>query len=548
MKTTTALSLVLLLALVLDASASGPNFFPCHPNSRQMGTGVTCKQVQLPPTLCTACPLRAPTDLGGFKQCWNIYDTKAPGCFDALKSYAAANPCDPVRRAMVTALEADPNDGSARNVADYFLYAVCEQCCDCVPMGSNDKLYDTYAAAGTLMDAYRGNCPAHAFYDICKIFPVVEAITPIGAAMPADAVPACGTGSELDKWFNSPASQRWESNPKTTLSAPLKRFLDGMLEAAVCTDRKQWMACHDLEERQNKLGEITPIKQDVQPINGTSPSPALSAAASAAPSAAPSVAASAPSTTESNVAAVPSPSTVPSVTTDTTITTAPDSAPASDPSSSPAGAIDGSAPDTVDTQPDSAAPPNLDNVGPDTNTELTAPPLALGALPTLEPDAGQCFPASATVLRADGATVRMDALRVGDLVHVGDNHYEPVFMFSHADAQTVAVHVRITLADERQITLTPGHLLHEGYAGDVRIGHRVDGAVVTRVERVYPRGLYNPNTSSGNIVVDGVRATTFTSFVDPKAAQAWLAPLRALAGLGVNPLSVATHGVHRLLW
>ncbi len=61
-------------------------------------------------------------------------------------------------------------------------------------------------------------------------------------------------------------------------------------------------------------------------------------------------------------------------------------------------------------------------------------------------------------------------------------------------------------------------------------------------------GLCNPKTSSGEIDVDGIRATRFTRFFDSRTAQAWLAPSLVLTRLGIKPLSMATHGVHRLLW
>ena len=42
------------------------------------------------------------------------------------------------------------------------------------------------------------------------------------------------------------------------------------------------------------------------------------------------------------------------------------------------------------------------------------------------------------------------------------------------------------------------------------------------------KGLYNPLTLAGDIVVDGILASTYTKAVTPKMAHAALAPLRMM--------------------
>ncbi len=106
-----------------------------------------------------------------------------------MQKYVEANPCDVKRVKAMADLAVNPNDDKARGVVDYFLYSVCEQCCDCVPMGANSVLYPQYlarhtAANPTLYSATRGNCPAHAEYDICMVAPKVTHFTSIGD--PAD--------------------------------------------------------------------------------------------------------------------------------------------------------------------------------------------------------------------------------------------------------------------------------------------------------------------------------------------------------------------------
>ncbi len=155
-----------------------------------------------------------------------------------------------------------------------------------------------------------------------------------------------------------------------------------------------------------------------------------------------------------------------------------------------------------------------------------------------------CFPSDATVVLEGGATRRMDQLKVGDRVAVGGGVYSEVFMFTHKMDAVTHEFVSITTASGATIRLTAGHYLplNGAYAaaGEARVGDRVslsDGttSAVVAVSQVWGRGLYNPQTTHGDIVVDGVRASTYTTAVQRTVAHALLAPLRlACAKLGVR--------------
>jgi uncharacterized protein YjbI with pentapeptide repeats len=158
--------------------------------------------------------------------------------------------------------------------------------------------------------------------------------------------------------------------------------------------------------------------------------------------------------------------------------------------------------------------------------------------PNIDPSEDRkCFPASATVLLESGATVRMDALTVGDRVHVGRGAYSDVFMFTHKAAAATSSFVALDAASGAALRLTHGHYLYVNGAlapaGSVAAGDRVELAsgavdVVVRVASVSDTGLYNPQTLHGDVVVDGVRASTYTAAVEPAVAHAAAAPLRWL--------------------
>lgn len=152
--------------------------------------------------------------------------------------------------------------------------------------------------------------------------------------------------------------------------------------------------------------------------------------------------------------------------------------------------------------------------------------------------AADCFPASATVEREDGKRIRMDALKVGDKIRVGLNDYSDVFMFSHqfSSSDTHTSFLELS-TDSGTLRLTPGHYLYVNgnitQAGRVKLNdflETVDSfrARVNGIWYLLDRGLFNPHTLHGDIIVNGFRTTTYTDAIHPTMAHALLAPLRAL--------------------
>lgn len=103
------------------------------------------------------------------------------------------------------------------------------------------------------------------------------------------------------------------------------------------------------------------------------------------------------------------------------------------------------------------------------------------------PDLPECLPAAARIDTPNGE-VRVDQLAPGDLVWTlrgGAPAVEPVLFVRSRDVPASHVVMAIRLDDGRALTASPGHPTADGrFLGDLRPGDRLDGAVVTRAERV----------------------------------------------------------------
>jgi len=192
-------------------------------------------------------------------------------------------------------------------------------------------------------------------------------------------------------------------------------------------------------------------------------------------------------------------------------------------------------------------------------------------LPQPTPDGGvqtagranaDCFPAASTVERVDGAIVRLADVTVGTSVRVAPGNgaaaFSPIYLFTHKLPTGDYPYVRAVTASGAALTASPGHLVYASgrrvAAADLAVGHVLPlapagaarrnataaaatataaadaaaaGGVVVAVERVTATGRVHPHTLAGDIVVDGVRASGWTTAVPPAVGAALLAPARA---------------------
>lgn len=150
-----------------------------------------------------------------------------------------------------------------------------------------------------------------------------------------------------------------------------------------------------------------------------------------------------------------------------------------------------------------------------------------------------CFPGSATVELEDGRVKRMQDLVVGDRVLASVGVYSHVFGFTHKlpRSQNSSEFVRLCIGENNShLLLTSNHYIYLNgelqTSSSAQIGDILslgDGrfAAVTSVGREMDFGLYNPQTLHGDIVVNGIVASTYTRAIDARIAHTALAAVRA---------------------
>ena len=172
-----------------------------------------------------------------------------------------------------------------------------------------------------------------------------------------------------------------------------------------------------------------------------------------------------------------------------------------------------------------------------------------------------CFPSHALVTLRGGTKIPIARLRVGDLMESEPGIFSPVLLHTHADTQANTMFLVLRTRQGSQIAASPGHYLLTGdgrfrFAGHFHVHDQVRTAsgldYVASVRRAIYRGLHNPQTASGKLLVavgsdaPAVQASTYTTAVLPSAAHAALTPLRALhytLGITFPALSACIHSV-----
>lgn len=163
---------------------------------------------------------------------------------------------------------------------------------------------------------------------------------------------------------------------------------------------------------------------------------------------------------------------------------------------------------------------------------------------SLSENSGACFPGDSLATLANGSQVRMDQLRIGDVVQSSPSTVSEVFLFTHRDAQVETVITELDIESGLRLRASGSHLLIRGdgvptaagrfKAGDIILDGRGEPKTVLAVRKIRSSGLYHPQTMDGRIVVDGIQATTFTETVPPLLAQLLLSVDRMLYHAGVS--------------
>ena len=146
-------------------------------------------------------------------------------------------------------------------------------------------------------------------------------------------------------------------------------------------------------------------------------------------------------------------------------------------------------------------------------------------LPNRESDMkeGGCHPADHTVQLQNNSTIRMDQLKIGDIVMNGDGAFEPIVAFSHLEPDIFGKYWKFTTASNSTLEIAPGHLFYADgkkmNPDDVKVGAVLsNGERVESKTRVQSMGLYHPHTRSGTLMVNGFKTSTDIALV-PKFAR-----------------------------
>lgn len=182
-------------------------------------------------------------------------------------------------------------------------------------------------------------------------------------------------------------------------------------------------------------------------------------------------------------------------------------------------------------------------------SETTTEPSETSSSPSASPDESDddnaCFPATATVILESGTVKTMSDLEVGDRVMVAAGQagekpvYSDVFMFTHRTQDVRYTFIRFRTTCGRVLHTTPSHFVHVYKRGLVPAHSIVPGVdrllsagkeplSIASADHVELQGLYNPQTLHGDIIVDGVLCSTYTTAVEPPLASMLLKPLKAL--------------------
>jgi Hint module/Calcium-binding EGF domain len=141
--------------------------------------------------------------------------------------------------------------------------------------------------------------------------------------------------------------------------------------------------------------------------------------------------------------------------------------------------------------------------------------------PTVAPIA-DCFSGDTTVIMKGRGKVSMRQLKIGDLVLVKANVYEPIIASAHRNFHRRSNFLSITTnsSSDNALEVSAHHIvfLHDRNTpvtskmlkvGSVLLGSNNEPLEVIKVQMAEKQGVFNPMTASGTIVVNGILCSTY---------------------------------------
>jgi hypothetical protein len=144
-----------------------------------------------------------------------------------------------------------------------------------------------------------------------------------------------------------------------------------------------------------------------------------------------------------------------------------------------------------------------------------------------------CFSGSTTVEVKGKGTVAMADLFLGDEVLTSSGMYDTVYSFGHRHETTEAEFLQFLPSN---LEISKNHMIKVGEhyipASAVQAGDALETAagemvIVESIERVTRKGVYAPFTTSGTIVVNNIKVSSYVAFQDSEHVMlgTWAVPL-----------------------
>jgi len=151
-----------------------------------------------------------------------------------------------------------------------------------------------------------------------------------------------------------------------------------------------------------------------------------------------------------------------------------------------------------------------------------------------------CFPAHMTIQTADKRQIAMSQLQIGDRISDGHGDFSEVYFFSHQHKTVPSLFAEIKLRNDKTLMASLKHFLpvsaqcndvrENMYAYEVKPGMclysldettgRMEMVPVEETGITASEGLYNPFTMSGELMVNGVLASSHADWFLNVVAEA----------------------------